>query len=83
ATRIHTHQAAEAGTIAKNYRQRGKTVLILSNEPNLSVNLPFKKVPYSPYPQWVAEYFNINDWVSRSSGMNEYIYHIKKDITYE
>lgn len=83
ATRIHTHEATKAGTIAKNYRQRGKTVLILSNEPNLSVNLPFKKVHYSPYPQWVAEYFNINDWVSRSSGMNEYIYHIKKDITYE
>ena len=82
-TRIHAQDINEAGKIAKNYRNTGKTVLILSNEPNLSVNLPFKKVHYSPYPQWVIEHFNINDWVSRSSGTNKYIYQIKKDITYE
>ncbi|MBR4402166.1 MAG: hypothetical protein IKT29_01395 [Flavobacteriales bacterium] len=82
-SRIHAQDINEANKIAKNYRHTGKTVLILSNEPNLSVNLPFKKILYSPYPRWVVEYFNINDWVSRSSGTNEYIYQIKKDITYE
>lgn len=35
--------------------------------------LTVEKVAWSPYPQWVTDYLNFNDWVSRSAGrMNVY-----------
>lgn len=83
AHRIHAKDHIEGTQIAKKEREKGKTVLILSDKPNLSVNLPFNRVHFLPYPLWLVEHFNINNWVSRSSGMNEYIYEIKKDIIHE
>lgn len=61
----------------------GEQVIILSSDPQLheTSSLPFRKLTWSPYPQWVIRHFNFNDW-TRFAVRSKNIYEmIPKEVT--
>ena len=53
---------------AKTFAEQQIPVFILSEDPHLDehFSVPLKKIDWNPYPQWIARYFNFNDWVGLS-----------------